>query len=64
MGSEAPPGHGLVKQFQELGQRGLVHDVDHAHLRDEEVEDAAAGGRGPELLLGSVNLDLRFCSDV
>lgn len=58
--SRGPPGHGLVKQLQELGQGGLVHDVDHAHLCDEKVEDAPAGGRRPELLLGQVDLDLCF----
>lgn len=33
-----------VKKSQELSERGLIHDVHHAHLCDEEVEDAASGG--------------------
>lgn len=57
MGSEAPR-HGLVKQFQELGQRGLVHDVDHAHLRDEEVGGLPRVCAGQELSAVIFNLDL------
>lgn len=38
------PRQGEVKQSQELSQRGLVHHVDHAHLCDQEIQDAASGG--------------------
>ena len=34
--------HRDVKDAEELFQRRLVHDVDDAHLNDEEVENAAS----------------------
>ena len=33
--------HGKVKELQELFQGGLVHHIHHAHLHDDEVQDAA-----------------------
>ena len=55
------PFHGDVKQAQELPEGCLVHDVDHGHLHDEEVEDGAPGGHGAVLLPGSVDLHLSLC---
>lgn len=40
----SPPGQREVKKSQELSERGLVHDVHHAHLRNQEVQDTAPGG--------------------
>lgn len=39
-----PPGQGQVENPQELPQGSVIHDVHHAHLCDEEVQDAAPGG--------------------
>lgn len=55
------PGHGQVEDLEELSKRGLVHDIDHAHVCDEEVEDAASGGCGAILLLSRVDLHLSLC---
>eukprot|EP01136_Pigoraptor_vietnamica_P000134 Opistho-1_new@25059 len=55
--------HRLVKQPEELLQRRLVHHVDHAHLDDEEVEDAAARRDRAVLLARRVDLHLRLRGD-
>ena len=55
-----PPVHWEIKDFQELFEGGLVHDIDRAHLRDQEVQDAPSGGHGTELLTSCVDLNLRL----
>lgn len=52
-----------IKDFEELGQRGLVHDIDHAHLCDKEVQDAPSGSNGTIFGLSDVDLDLCICRD-
>lgn len=37
-------GQGQVEQAQELAQRGLIHHVHHAHLRDQKVQNASSCG--------------------
>jgi hypothetical protein len=54
------PVHGEIKELQELFERGLVHGVHQAHLHDQEVEDGAARGHGPELFARRGDLDLRL----
>ena len=34
--------HGKVENAQELFQRSLVHDIDHAHLHNQEVQNATS----------------------
>lgn len=41
---------GIVKEEQELFKGGLIHDVDLAQLKNEEVEDAAPGCHTAESL--------------
>lgn len=38
------PSQRKVKKSQELSQRGLIHDVNHTHFCDQEVQDTAPGG--------------------
>ena len=55
-------GHGEVKDAQELLQGGLVHDVHHGHLHDQEVQHRATSGHRTVLLPSSVDLHLGlFC---
>lgn len=56
------PGHGQVKQVEELFERGLVHTVDQAHLYDQEVQDATASRHRSELLSRHRDLCLGLCS--
>ena len=50
-----------VKDFEELTQGCLVHGIDHAHLCDEEVKDAASGGNRTIFCLSFFNFFLCFC---
>lgn len=36
------PGHGEIKHTKELLEGGLVHAVHHAHITDQEVQDATS----------------------
>ena len=34
--------HGKVEELQELSEGGLVHHIHHAHLHNDEIQDAAS----------------------
>lgn len=54
------PVNAAVEDFEKLGKRGLIHDVDQAHLRDQEVEDRTPGCHWPVLLSSRADLLLRL----
>ena len=56
--------HRLVKQAEELSERCLVHDVDHGHLSDEEIQYGAPGSHWAVLLSCRVDLYLGLCGHI
>ena len=59
-----PPGHGKIKQVQELFQWSLVHAVHEAHLGDQEIQDTATSGDGSELLASCRDLCVRLVGNL